>query len=892
FQDELIAAFLTQRVGFNSPVWFNYGLFSEYGISGNGERRRYYYDYDAGEIRETRSELERPSGAACYLSGVSDSLFTEEESGMADLLANEQKIFLTGAGDGVNISDIRGTGEPISGGGQSSGLITYLKVRDAAAGYIRSGGRTRRSATLLCCELDHPDILDFIEWKEREELKAHALLEKGFSGGMEGEAYSTVSGQNSNNSVRVSNAFMEAVEQGQTWYLLSRVPLERFPGHPETALSTGHAVPQGQLWLDEAGQAVALTRRDETVRRRIMGTLSAPDLWTRICETAWRCGCPGVQFDDLINDWNTVPHYGRIRTTNPCAEICLPDWSVCNLGSINLIRFFGDLENPDWDGFRHAVRLMTIALDLVVDLSSYPTRRHAEGSMRIRSIGLNHGNIGAVLMRNGLAYDSDEGRFWMEAITSFMTLESSRTSLDLAALMGSYPEFRYEAHRRVLNMHRDALDGDQSKDSLARRFPAALFGQLRDAWKELCESPALEEHGLRNNTVTTIPPQGTIGLVLDQDTLGCEPEFCLIKQKTLAGGGSMVLVNQSVRPALRHLGYSETDIEAVCEYVQRYGTVEGCDTLRDPAHLAVFDTAVRPANTLDPECGARLRHESHRGEALRAIAGARCREEAVRCLPDHLRYLADHVKVFTRSISVEGHVRALAAIQPHLSHSISKTCNMDAEATVEDVSQAYKLAHTLGVKCIAIYRDGSKKAQPLQAGVAMDVPAATHPVRGKKDGWTPDAWPAVKRATPHHTANCDLFHFRIADPTESQGVFVNAALYPDSDDLMAVFVNTGRQGETTNGLVHSLARVISCALQHGVPPEEIGRKLAGMSFPPHGFLGDTSAFGIHRAKSVSDLIGRLLIALPDYYRAGRDPSLMHPRYDSPVSLALESEDAE
>lgn len=894
YRDEIISGFLHQRVGFNSPVWFNFGLFSEYGICGNGGRRRYYYDSRAGGIAETMDELERPSGAACYLSGVSDTLFSPDESGMADLLSNEQKIFLTGAGDGVNVSDIRGTGEPISGGGRSSGLIAFLKVRDACAGYIRSGGRTRRSATLLCCELDHPDIFDFIDWKEKEELKAHALMESGFSGGMDGEAYGTVSGQNSNNSVRVSNAFMQALERDESWHLISRVEYHRFADAlPVCELMPGDETPQGSLWLGAQGTAVALIPTGETYPRKIVRTVRAAELWQRICESAWRCGCPGIQFDDLINDWNTVPQYGRIRTTNPCAEICLPDWSVCNLGSINLMQFFEDLDAPDWDGFRHAVRLMTVALDLVVDMSSYPTHRHAEGSVALRAIGLNHGNIGAVLMRNGIAYDSDIGRDWMAQITSFMTLESYRMSLELAERLGSYPAYNAEDHRLVLKMHRDA----------ATHLKGNMATQLADDWNMLCTEPRLITSGIRNNTTTTIPPQGTIGLVLDQDTLGCEPEFCLVKHKTLSGGGSMMIANQSVYGALRRLDYTPDQIGIITDYIGAYGTAEGCDALL-AEHLPVFDTAVKPGNCLDIAAVKHLKKAPDQAEAVAAISSAKNREEAIEALPPHLKYLALYVKVFTRSISIDGHVKALAALQPHLSHSISKTCNMDHASTPDDISRTYRMAYDLGVKCVAIYRDGSKSAQPLSAGARSKKAVLVgegHSQNGHRPGkalvsngkpagdWDPNAWPATKRPTPHHTSNCDLFHFRIADPVEKQGLFINATLYPDSPDLMAIFVNTGRQGETTNGLVHSLARVISCALQHGVPAQEIGRKLAGMSFPPHGFLGETSAFGIHRAKSISDLIGRLLIALPDYYAANRDPAIMHPIYEQTLASTLRHE---
>lgn len=892
FEDEIIAGFVTQRIGFNSPVWFNYGLYSEYGIVGNSGRKRYFFNHETNQVDLIKEELVRPSGAACYLSGVTDSLFTEESDGMADLLVNQQKIFLTGAGDGNNISNIRGHGEPIAGGGKSAGLISFLKVRDANAGYIRSGGKTRRSATLLCCDLDHPDIIDFIEWKDREEKKAWTLIEQGYSGGMDGDAYGTITGQNSNNSVRVPDAFMEAVEADESWYLLSRLPFDRFSEAKTMTLSRPRKVRQGDMWLDETGQPAALQKSGEDRIRRIMHVEQARDLWNRVCESAWRCGCPGIQFDDTINKWNSVPHYGRINTTNPCSEICLPDWSVCNLGSVNLMKFFSDLENADWEGYEHACRLMTIALDLVVDLSSYPTEKHAEGSAKIRSIGLNHGNIGAVLMRNGLAYDSEEARFWMGMVTSMMTLYASRASMELARQMGAYPVFDYDNHRSVLEMHRVAMDEMLARRALVNRFPSLDPNKIRAQWDQLVESEQLREYGMRNNTLTTLVPQGTIGLVLDQDTLGCEPDFCLVKYKRLSGGGGMIIVNQSVIPALNRLGYNENQVAEICSYIEAFATVEGCPTMK-PEHVSIFDTAVKPASQIDTRDGFSPKDADDINEALRIANSARSREEAVEKLPKKLQYLSDRVKVFSRVISVEGHVRALGAFQPHISHSISKTCNMNNEATVEDISKAYRLAHQIGVKCIAIYRDGSKKAQPLSAGKKTEPAAVTAQAasrdRSKKGSWAPSDWPAVKRKTPHHTSNGDLFHFKIADPTEPQGVFVNVALYPDSADMMAVFVNTGRQGETTNGLVHSLARVISCALQHGVPPEDIGEKLAGMSFPPHGFLGESSAFGIHRAKSVSDLIGRLLQALPEYYRSGRDEGVMFPKYDNDFSTALQAE---
>jgi ribonucleotide reductase alpha subunit len=1482
FYDELVVGFLTQRVGFNSPVWFNFGLYDTYGIKGTGVRTRHCVDSKTGERVTLDNELERPGGAACFLSAVEDSLFTESGAGMFDHLSNETRIFLTGAGDGANVSNIRGRGEPIEGGGVSAGLISYLKVRDAASGYIKSGGKclapdqmvythlgprrvdeladacfdsflclsyhppsrsyvakpakawlsghkkrlvevvttrgtfkvssdhpmcvatndrqrfstyqagylipgtklfgclidhapvndgslrvhkkdalnttasigdmfehidpstmkaghvvtadrsftldcdsndlandecevlsvtwgeesdvysvevecstkddkspdsghnfviwpsdrqvgcgvavhnTRRSATLLCLNVDHPDIKEFVLWKGEEEKKAKALIAAGYPSDFEGEAYATVSGQNSNNSVRCSDAFMEAVEGNEPWHTISRRPYSKF----RDALDRSHLIPvgscrQGELFstkedLDDEDGHMAILVPGETELRRVMERMSARGLWDLICETARECGCPGVQFDDTINRWNTVPKYGRINTTNPCfsggtlvpttdglirmedwaregthrkiwnsyrwmtarsfptkravvltlrlsngmevtctpdhrfklidgkevlakdsldhqiamslpepvlgeeiddgmvavgfvqgdgsyhaasgrfkyvhfgvndgdvmdlfegngkkiapeskpyvfsidrdfgqllgkllkptalperdlrddiltlpsqklasflrglysangsvmakhnrvtlkttcrnlakqvqqalvslgirsyittnesksikfdngtyecresydlniassdcvffserigfvqkykteelskivaknkfgrrlhprvveiiegeeeqvydfsfiddltdderwacvsgltahncAEVCLPDWSVCNLGSVNLAKFFsGPPEDHDIDGYEHACRLMTVALDLVVEISSYPTPMHAKGCHMLRSIGLNHGNVGAILMRMGLAYDSDEARSFMGTVTSAMTLYAWEVSHELAECLGSYPAYDRDDHAAVLRMHEDALEERADLNSI-------WCESLRERWREVCDLV-----GFRNNTVTCLVPQGTIGLVLDQDTMGCEPDFSLVKMKKCVGGNYMKIANASVEPALLRLGYDQDTIWAILDYVMSWGSMEHCPLVA-PAHLSVFDTAVQPKNNLSAGqvefskkehndlAGGRdipvtsimnLLSSTDEEEAqtvLQAIATARTATEAFEAIASLGSRIGDTslvkrygkaVRVFSRSIPVEGHIDALAALQPHVSMSISKTTNMSSGSTARQVSDAYLRGWKSGVKCIAVYVDGSKQSQPLNAGgvekgggskklpsieVLPDTAKMVEAAKRSVETWR-DRWPAIRREADNHTDSCDQFRIRIGDPAGSVSVFLHVDRYAGTDDPMHVFIDAGKQGELTTGLLDTLSRVISMAVQHGVPLDKIGESMEGMSFGSRGILGKTSVFGIRHALSIPDLVGRVLKALPSWWKAGKPREMLHPPvYDPshPVAVA-------
>lgn len=711
FRDEIIAGFITQRIGFNSPVWFNFGLFNEYGIEGTKGRDRFFVNPETNEIEQLDRELIRPGGAACFLTRVTDSLFSDSGDGMFDWIATQTKVFLTGAGDGANVSNIRGVGEPISGGGVSAGLPAFLPVRDQGSGYIKSGGKTRRSATMLVCDLDHPDIEWYINWKRHEEAKAQALIAMGYDADYEGEAYGTVSGQNSNNSVRVPNSFMKSLHQDGFWHLLSRCNYDRFPD-ASSNLTEGGEHPQGTiLYLD--GVAVAI--RGKNGVKKIMKAVKATDLWSQITESAWFCGCPGIHFEDTINQWNTMPHYGEIRTSNPCSEVFQPDNTTCNLCSVNLIKFFADLRNPDWIGFEHASRLVTIALDLVVDISSYPTPQHARGAWNIRSIGANHGNIGAVLMRNALPYDSHEGRAVMSMITNVMTLFCWQQSNELGEKLGIYPAYNRDNHRKILAMHWDAL----SSDEVVARYQGILVGfdleRVKESWERLASCTVF-----RNSNVTCLVPQGTIGLVLGQDTTGCEPDFALKKSKKCVGGTYMDFVNTSVEPALERLGYDAERTRLVKAYVMKYGAVENCPYIEE-SHLPVFDTAVRQKTCLDAIAYIVRNLEEEEAELVFNAAGnendpfkiknsllaAREDEEEWEELFEDLEAvseineiiknctsmdqvrsaLAEYeydlysvlpcVQIFTRVISHNGHIDALGAFQPHISMGISKCVTGD-----------------------------------------------------------------------------------------------------------------------------------------------------------------------------------------------------------------------
>ncbi|MBS2018577.1 MAG: vitamin B12-dependent ribonucleotide reductase [Deltaproteobacteria bacterium] len=627
FEAELSFMLLHQYGAFNSPVWFNCGLFHAYGIRG-GSGGSWACDPTTGEATRTTDDYSRPQCSACFIQRVDDDL-----GSIYELVANEARLFKFGSGSGTNFSTLRSKHEKLSGGGTSSGLLSFLGVFDRAAGATKSGGTTRRAAKMVCVDVDHPEIVDFVQWKVREEAKAKALIAAGWDADFEGEAYQTVGGQNGNNSVRVTDEFMRAVEAGGEWHTKAR--------------TTG---------------AIVETHR-------------AADLWRQIAEAAWACADPGLQFHTTINEWHTCPATGPIRASNPCSEYMFLDDSACNLASLNLVKMTkagaNGVEALDVELLVHAARIFFVAQEILVDLSSYPTPRIARNSHDYRPLGLGYANLGSLLMRMALPYDSDEARAVAAGITAVMCGRAYRTSAELAAVKGPFAGFAQNRTPmlRVLEKHRRAAR------ALPRECPRDLAVAAVNEWDTAIQHG--EAHGFRNAQATVLAPTGTIGLLMDCDTTGIEPDFALVKSKRLVGGGAVSIVNAAVEPALAKLGLEPAQIAEVRAYLLERGTVEGAPHL-DPSHYAIFDCATR----------------------------------------------APHG---TRALSPESHIEMMSAVQPFLSGAISKTVNLPNDATVLDVERTYMLAWKKGLKAIAIYRDGCKASQPLAAAFA--TPAAPPPER-------------------------------------------------------------------------------------------------------------------------------------------------------------------
>ncbi|MGZ3722311.1 MAG: vitamin B12-dependent ribonucleotide reductase [Bdellovibrionales bacterium] len=606
FADELTHILLHQMGSFNSPVYFNVGIFEAYGSTGSAEN--FVWDQNLHRAVPVTTAYVNPQASACFIQSVKDDLL-----GIFDLLKNEAKLFKYGSGTGTNFSSLRAKGEPLEGGGESTGLLSYLEVFDKAAQAIKSGGTTRRAAKMVVLDADHPEILEFVRWKMFEERKARVLLANGYSGGMEGEAYRTVSGQNSNNSVRVTDDFLNRVADGKSWALRNRC--------------------SGKTAFE----------------------LPAKEILREMARAAWECADPGIQFHDTIQKWHMCAASGEIRSSNPCSEYMFLDDSACNLASLNLVRFLKGQEF-DWQSFAQGAQILLLAQDILVDYAAYPTKEIAENSHCFRPLGLGYANLGGMLMRLGIPYDSELGAEWTARITGAMHAMALSTSQLVAETMGAFEgwEKNRESAMQVLKMHQAAwrelgLTGMKWVDDL---FSSTVAGAART--------------GLRNAQVTLIAPTGTIGLLMDCDTLGIEPDFSLIKIKTLAGGGALRLVNQGVSEALRNLKYSEAEITKLIAYVTENGSLAGAPELR-PEHAAVFDCALPPIQF--PE----------------------------------------------RRVSPEGHLRIMAAAQPFLSGAISKTVNLPTSFTVDDVEKLFLQAWKLGLKSLAIYRDGSKALQPLCA---------------------------------------------------------------------------------------------------------------------------------------------------------------------------------
>jgi ribonucleoside-diphosphate reductase alpha chain len=866
FEAELAYLLVHQRAAFNSPVWFNCGLYQRYGIEGTGGN--YRWDQHTDEIVTTKNAYEYPQCSACFIQAVDDDLMS-----IYDLVKHEARLFKYGSGTGTNFSRIRGKQEKLSGGGTSSGLMSFLEVFDRAAGATKSGGTTRRAAKMVCLDMDHPEILDFIEWKVREEKKARALIASGYESDFNGEAYHTVSGQNSNNSVRVSDAFMKAVEADGEWRTYMRTT------------------------------------------KQVCETLKARDLWHKIAEAAWQCADPGVQYDTTINDWHTCPNTDRINASNPCSEYMFLDNSACNLSSINLTKFLDEAGNFDVEGYKHAVRVLIIAQEILVDFSSYPTQAIAKNSHDYRPLGLGYANLGTLLMRLGIPYDSDRGRAIAGALTAILCGEAYATSALMAASKGAFPGYapNRAAMLRVMNKHRDAayLVDEPSLPGMVEGTPAGVPDYLvrasRQAWDD---AVALgERYGYRNAQATVLAPTGTIGLLMDCDTTGIEPDFALVKFKKLAGGGYFKIVNQSVPAALKKLGYTEAQIADMIAYVQGTNTFTGAPhasrrfllekglteeeiakaekALRGVFDVAqalapwvlgtsVFDRLGIAASDYNKPGFHLLRHFGLSAQQVEEVNETVIGRMTIEGSP-HLR--PEHYAVFDcanrcgkhgkRFLEPMAHVRMMAAAQPFLSGAISKTVNLPNEATVEDVERIYKEGWRLGLKAVALYRDGCKASQPLSSSddrKADKEEATARPQAEARasEGRIAEVPPAPAAAIPEAARPPKTVRHRL--PKKRRGftqearigghkVFLRTGEY-QNHEIGEIFIDMHKEGAAFRSLMNCFAISVSMGLQHGVPLQSFVDQFTFTRFEPQGVVEGHP--NIKFATSIIDYIFRVL----------------------------------
>ena len=678
---------------------------------------------------------EKPQCSACFILSVDDTM-----ESILDWYRKEGVIFKGGSGSGVNLSRIRSAKEQLAGGGTASGPVSFMRAADASAGVIKSGGKTRRAAKMVILDADHPDVVEFINCKVEEEKKAWILIEAGYDASLDGPAYGSVFFQNANNSVRVPDEFMERVLDGGEWDT-------RF-------VTTGD----------------------------VSETFRAKDILRMIAEATHLCGDPGMQFDTTINNWHTCSNTGRISGSNPCSEYMHLDNSACNLASLNLLKFLRDDGGFDTESFRHTVDIMITAQDILVDNSSYPTEEITQNARDFRELGLGYANLGALLMSLGLPYDSDAGRSYAAAVTALLTgegyLQSTRVA-DRLEPFGGYPVNR-EPMLKVLDMHRAHAHKIPSS-----HVPLDLLTAVRDVWDTVCEEG--EEHGVRNSQISVLAPTGTIAFMMDCDTTGVEPDIALVKYKRLVGGGMLTIVNHTVPRSLKRLGYDDRQIQAIVEYIDEQGTIEGAPNLGED-DLPVFDCAFKPANG-------------------------------------------------SRSIHYMGHIRMMGATQPFISGAISKTINMPADASVDEIAKAYVESWKLGVKAVAIYRDGSKRTQPLSTSGKSDAPA-------EKADWRPmrHKLPDERRSITHK--------FDIAG---HEG-YITAGMYEDGKPG-EIFITMSKEGSTISGLMDSFATAISMAMQYGVPLRVLVDKFSHMRFEPSGFTRNAE---IPMAKSIMDYLFRWL----------------------------------
>lgn len=870
FYDELVYAILNQSCVPNSPQWFNTGLYEVYGISGKPQGH-YYVDPTDKQLKKSSNAYERPQPHACFILSVNDDLVNE--GGIMDLWVREARIFKYGSGVGTNFSSIRGEGEKLSGGGTSSGLMSFLKIGDRAAGAIKSGGTTRRAAKMVCLDIDHPEIVEFINWKVQEEDKVAALIAAGYPSDYEGEAYRTVSGQNSNNSIRIPNDFFKALDTEGEWELKAR--------------SDG----------------------------RIMKKIKAKDLWNQINHAAWRCADPGTQYDTTINEWHTCPEGGSIRASNPCSEYMFLDNTACNLASVNLRRFFDESNNIfDVPGFEYTCRLWTVVLEISVLMAQFPSKEVAQLSYDYRTLGLGYANLGSMLMVSGIAYDSEEARAIAGSITAIMTGVAYKTSAELASFLGAFD--KYEANKthmlRVMRNHRaaaydatDAYEGIEIKPQgiNAKYCPDYLLKAATKAWDDAVQMG--EKYGYRNAQTTVIAPTGTIGLVMDCDTTGVEPDFALVKFKKLSGGGYFKIINQSVPQALRNLAYSEEEMQAIVNYAKGHATLNGAPYINTESLLAKGFTLTdleKVEQSLSSAFEISFVFNVHTfGEATLQRLGFKPEQyndfgwnllEALGFTQEEIEaaniYICgtmtvegapglkeEHLPVFDcankcgqtgqRYIHAHGHIRMMGAAQPFLSGAISKTINLPNEATQEEIADAYRMSWELGLKACALYRDGSKLSQPLSnksdkkkklddviteekaLELASEISAMVDMSKLTIDDLLDEMNKRVQNsADTSLKRQLAMIVERRALPAKRRGftqkakingqaLFLRTGEYSDGT-LGEIFIDMAKEGATMRSMLNCFAIAISIGLQYGVPLEEYVEKFVFTRFEPSGMV--------------------------------------------------------
>lgn len=912
FYDELVVMHLKQMVAPNSPQWFNTGLNWAYGINGSAQGH-YYVDPDTGVMTKAKDAYSHPQPHACFIQSIKDDLVNE--GGIMDLWLREARLFKYGSGTGTNFSSLRGAGEPLSGGGESSGLMSWLKIGDCSAGAIKSGGTTRRAAKMVVLDIDHPDIEAFVNWKAKEEQKVAALIAAGYSSEYEGEAYATVSGQNSNNSVRISHKFMDAVKNDGSWNLTWRV--------------------------------------DGTTCK----TLKARELWNQIAYAAWACADPGVQFDDTINDWHTCPESGRINASNPCSEYMFLDDTACNLASFNLVKFFNPQTKEFFvSNFKHATRLVTTVLEISILMAQFPSKEIAQGSYDFRTLGLGYANLGSVLMMSGIPYESEEAYAFAASVTSLMTAESYKASAEMSKLLGPFPKFEYnraDMLRVIRNHRRAAFDVEESEyEKLtvkpigikAEFAPAYLLVAARESWNEALAMG--EKYGYRNAQTTLLAPTGTIGLLMDCATTGVEPDFALVKFKKLAGGGYFRIVNEAVPLALKNLGYSEVETNDIVNYMR--GTADittaphiNATTLKakgfNDEDIVAINKALKGAFeikfvfnvwSLGEDCLKRagFKPEEYNAPDFNMLKAMGFTDEQIEQANEYVCGTmtiegAPHLRVEDygvfdtankngkkgkRYIPFIGHIKMMAAVQPFLSGAISKTINMDHNVTVEDVKFAYEESWRLGLKAVALYRDGCKLSQPLSTssknkgdekkeeikevevkveGGKVAVLKQEEIVELAKNINMKNMEDAVRQAseilsqhvginTPMESYGRDgsvterrvYLHgekrrlpskrsgITVAAKVGNQQIWLRTGEYPDGR-VAEIFVDMYKEGATVRSLLNMFAISVSMGLQYGVPLEKFVENFVFTKFEPAGF---TDHPNVKNCNSIIDFIFRVL----------------------------------